>query len=121
MENLNDSKDVNRAWEDIKEYIKTSAKESLGLYKLKKHKPLFDEECSLILDQRNQDKMQGLQDPNQTNVRNLNNVRRKASRHSRNKKKEYLEVKIDELESNSKIENIKRVYRGKIIYELLPA
>jgi hypothetical protein len=29
-----------------------SAKESLGNYELKKHKPWFDEECSELLDQR---------------------------------------------------------------------
>jgi len=31
MENLNDDDDVNRTWENIKENIKTSVKESLGL------------------------------------------------------------------------------------------
>jgi hypothetical protein len=46
LENLTDKKNTNRAWENIKENIKTSAKESLGLYKLKQHKPWFDEECS---------------------------------------------------------------------------
>ena len=39
LENLNDSDDINRAWENIEENIKTSAKESLGLYELKQHKP----------------------------------------------------------------------------------
>jgi len=34
LENVNDDKDVNRTWENIKENIKTSAKESLGLHKL---------------------------------------------------------------------------------------
>jgi hypothetical protein len=43
-----------------------------------------------------------LQDPNQSNVDNPNSVRREASRHCRNKKKEYLKAKIDELETNSK-------------------
>ena len=32
LENLQDSEDINRAWEHIKETIKSSAKESLGLY-----------------------------------------------------------------------------------------
>jgi hypothetical protein len=32
LENLNVSEDINRAWEIIKESIKISAKESLGLY-----------------------------------------------------------------------------------------
>jgi len=44
LENLSDDEDINRAWENIKENIKTSAKDSLGLHKLKKHKPWFDEE-----------------------------------------------------------------------------
>ena len=39
LENLNDDEDVNRTWENIKENIKTSAKESLGLHELKQHKP----------------------------------------------------------------------------------
>ena len=42
--NFSDDEDINRAWEDIKENIKTSAKESLGLHELKQHKLWFDEE-----------------------------------------------------------------------------
>ena len=36
-----------------------------------------------------------VQDPNHNNVDNLNNVRCEASRHFRNKQKEYLKGKID--------------------------
>jgi hypothetical protein len=39
LENLIDSEYINRAWENIKGNIKTSAKKSLGLCKLKQHKP----------------------------------------------------------------------------------
>jgi len=35
LENLSDSEDINRAWENIKENVKISAKEILGLYELK--------------------------------------------------------------------------------------
>ena len=45
LENLSDDEDINRDWENIKENIKTSAKESLGPQELKQHKPWFDEEC----------------------------------------------------------------------------
>jgi len=31
LENLNDNKGINKAWENIKENIKSSAKDSLGL------------------------------------------------------------------------------------------
>jgi hypothetical protein len=44
LENLNDSEDINRVWEDIKENIKTSDKDSLDLYELKQQKPWFDDE-----------------------------------------------------------------------------
>jgi hypothetical protein len=50
--------DINRAWQTIRENIKISAKESLGYYELKKHKPWFDEECSKLLDKRKQAKLQ---------------------------------------------------------------
>jgi len=36
---------IDRAWENIKENIKTSAKESLVLCKLKQRKPWFHDEC----------------------------------------------------------------------------
>jgi hypothetical protein len=55
--------------------------------------------------------MQWVQDPSQSNVDDLNNVRPDASRHFRNKKKAYLKAKIEELETNSKINNIRDLYR----------
>jgi len=54
--------------------------------------------------------MHWLQDPNQSNVDNLNNVRRDSSRHFRNKKNEYLRDKFDELDTN--IRNNRDLCRG---------
>ena len=51
--------------------------------------------------------MQWVQDPSQSNVDDLNNVRREASRHFKNKRKAYLKAKIDVLETDSKIKNIR--------------
>jgi hypothetical protein len=79
-----DDKDIYRAWGNIKENIKTSPTESLGLHKLKQHKPWFHEECLGFLFLFKQAKMQWLQNPNQSNVDNLNNVRHQANRHFRN-------------------------------------
>jgi hypothetical protein len=44
-EGLNESEDINGVWENIKENIKTSAKESLRLHEMKQYKPWLDEEC----------------------------------------------------------------------------
>jgi len=62
---------------------------------VKQHKPWFDKE-----------------DPNQSNVDSINNVRHEATRHFRNKEKDYLKAKIDELETNSKLKNIRDLCRG---------
>jgi hypothetical protein len=63
LEDLDTEVEINSAWETIREYIKTSAKESLGYFELKKNKPWFDEICSKLLDKRKQAKLQWLQDP----------------------------------------------------------
>jgi len=112
LENLIDDEDINGAWEKIKENLNTSAKESLGLHELKQQEPWFDVECLGSLDQMKQVKMQWIRDPRQSSIDNLNNVRREASRHFKNKKKEYLRAKIEELETNSKIKNISDLYWG---------
>jgi hypothetical protein len=79
---------------------------------LKKHKPWIDEECSKLLHQKKQAKLQWLEDPSKINGDILNNVRREASRYFRNKKREHLKNKIDELATNSKYKNIRYLYRG---------
>ena len=48
-----------------------------------------------FLDQRKHAKMQWLRYPNQNNVDNLNNVRREARKHSKNKKKAHWKAKIE--------------------------
>jgi hypothetical protein len=104
--------EINSAWEMIRENIKLSAKESLGYCELEKHKPWFDEACSKLVDQRKQAKLQWLQDPSEINGDNLRIVRCEASRYFRNKKREYLKGKSNELAINSKNKNIRDLYRG---------
>jgi hypothetical protein len=53
-----------------------------------------------------------LQDRSEANEDNLSDVRLEASRHFRNKKREYLKDKNNVLESNSKNKNIRNLYRG---------
>jgi len=56
--------------------------------------------------------MQWIQGPSQSNVDNLNNVRREASRHFKNKQNAYPKAKIEELETNGKIKIIGVLYSG---------
>ena len=89
LESLNDREDINRVCENIKGNISTSAKDSLGLYELKQHKPRFDEECLRFFRSK---KMRCLDDPNTSNVDILITVRCEARTHFRNKEKEYFQA-----------------------------
>jgi hypothetical protein len=56
--------------------------------------------------------LQWLQDTSEINVDNLNKVRCEVSRYFKNKKREYLKYKINEIATNSKNKNIRDLYRG---------
>jgi len=79
---------------------------------LNQNKHWFDEEYLGFLEGRNWAKLQWIQDPRQSNEDDLNNVRREVSRHFRSKKMAYLRDKIEELKTNSKIQNVRDLYRG---------
>jgi hypothetical protein len=57
LEDLDAEVEINSAWGTIGENTKISAKESLGYFEMKKHRPWFDEGCSELLDQRKQAKL----------------------------------------------------------------
>jgi 50S ribosomal subunit-associated GTPase HflX len=104
--------EIDSSWETAREIITISAKESVGYFQLKKHKPCFEDGCSVLLDQRKQAKFQWLQDPSEINGDNLNNVRCEVCRHFRNKKREYLKDEINVLAMNGKNKNIRDRYTG---------
>jgi hypothetical protein len=56
--------------------------------------------------------LQWLQNPSEIKGDNLNNIRREANRHFREKKREYPKDKINEVASNSKNMNIRHLCRG---------
>jgi hypothetical protein len=64
-----------------------------------------------------QAKLQWLQNPNQINGDNLQILRRETSRTFRNKEREYLKGKINELETNNKNKNIRDLYRGINVFK----
>jgi tellurite resistance protein len=73
----------------------------------KHNKPWYEDECSKLIDQWKQAKLQWLQNSSQINGDNLQNIRRETSRIFRNKKREHLKGKINELETNNKNKNIR--------------
>jgi hypothetical protein len=63
LEKSEDNGDINRAWGNIRENINNLGQEGLGYCESRHRKPWFDEECSTLVDQRKQAKLQWLQDP----------------------------------------------------------
>jgi hypothetical protein len=105
LEHLDAEAEINSACEMIRENINFPAKESLGYFELKKHKPWFEEGCSKLLDKRKEAKLQWLQDAREINGDSLNNVRHDAKRYFRNKKRKYLKDEINEIATKSKNKN----------------
>jgi hypothetical protein len=102
LESIDESFDINNAWEIIRENIKMSAKDNLGYHMLKHNKLWLYDESSKLIDQWKQAKLQWLQNPSQINGNNLKNLRCETSRTFRKKKREYLKSKSNELENNNK-------------------
>jgi hypothetical protein len=97
---------------NIKGNITNLAKDSLGLCERKQHKAWFDVECLHYTDQRMQAEVQRLLDQKENNANNLNNVMHEAIRYFRGKSRDYLKVKINGVDTNSKNKNIRGLYRG---------
>jgi hypothetical protein len=65
-----------------------------------------------LVDQREYSKLQWFQDPSEVNEDDLSNVWWEGSRHFRNKKREYLKDRINDLESSNKNKSITALYKG---------
>ncbi|KAJ4441296.1 hypothetical protein ANN_11150 [Periplaneta americana] len=104
--------DVHSMWENIRDNIKIAAEQSIGYYQTKKKKPWFDEDCCMVVERRKQAKLKLLQDPVEVNRDNYFNIRREANRTLRNKKRDYLKEKLNEVEANSKNKNIRDLCKG---------
>ncbi|PSN39681.1 hypothetical protein C0J52_14417 [Blattella germanica] len=92
--NFNKGTNKNWEWETIRDTIKLSASESVGLLK------------------KRQTKMNWMRERNEQNSEQLCSIRRETTRFLKNKKREYLKEKINDLEINAKNRNIRELYQG---------
>ncbi|KAJ4426281.1 hypothetical protein ANN_27093 [Periplaneta americana] len=104
--------DVNSIWENIRDNIKIAAEQSIGYYETKKKKPWFDKDCCMVVERKKQAKFKFLRDPVEANRDNYFNKSREANRRLRNKKRDYLKEKLNDVETNNKNKNIRDLYKG---------
>lgn len=109
MDNLHDSEDIFRPWENNEEDIQVSSNNSLVCINAESINCNFMKNVHNFRESRL--KVQWLQDPNKSNVINLNTVRREAGKYV-GKNKEYLKIKIKEPERNNKNKNIRDLYKS---------
>lgn len=78
---MTDESSVEDDWNFLKTFITLSAQTSLGEMTRRKRRDWFDEECSLAINKKNQDRMMYLGRP----------IRAKKKRHSNNQGKKPIE------------------------------
>ncbi|KAJ4441455.1 hypothetical protein ANN_11310, partial [Periplaneta americana] len=110
-EEVKEELNVNSAWKSIGD-IKISAEQSIGYYETKKKKPLFDEDCCVIVERRKQAKLKFLQNALEANRDNYFSEQLETSRTLRNKKRDYFKEELDKVETNSKNKNNRDSYKG---------
>jgi len=103
---------VDDTWVKIRDSIKASAKEKVGVLETNRIKPLFDEEYSELANKRKNTKLLWLRNPNYQTAEEFSNVRRDTCRMFRKKKRNYMKAKVNKLEENSKNKNIQEMYKG---------
>ena len=81
---------VDDTWVKIRDSIKASAKEKVGILETIRNKPWFDEECSELANTRKQTKLLWLQSPNNQTAEDFSNVRHDTCRMFRKKKCDYM-------------------------------
>ena len=71
---------VEDTWVNIRDSIKASAKEKVGILETKRYKFWFDEECSELANKRKYTKLFWLLSPNNQTPEDFSNVRRDTCR-----------------------------------------
>jgi hypothetical protein len=117
LKDLDAEVEINSPWETIRENIKISAKESLGYFELKKHKPWFDEGCSKLVDERKQAKLQWLQNPSEINGDNLKDKIMELATNSKNKNVGDLYREINEFEAYQPRNNLMKDENGDLLVD----
>lgn len=113
LEESEENDEPNSRWTAIEKTIKGVAKKVLGKQKKSKSKPWFDEECELWFEKRKKAKLDSLRnESDRTAVDTYLTVRKQAAAIYRGKKHEHQKGEIRKIETNSKENNPREMYKG---------
>ena len=86
----------------IRDSIRASAEEKVGIFQTYKNKLWFDQEWSELVNKRKQTKLVWLQNPNNQAAEDLTNIMRDNCRTTKKTKRDYMKAKVNKLEENGK-------------------
>jgi len=108
-------------WEAICDTVKGATKERVGEKKHQRNKPWFAEECLKLHEERKQARQELLSNKSEANANHYSNGNEtNATRVFRNKKREYLMQKIQEIEENVKTNNIRSLILSDFLFHAWP-
>lgn len=112
LTDMTDESSVEDDWNFLKTFITLSAQTSLGEMTRRKRRDWFDEECSLAINKKNQDRMMYLGRPTRAKKAAFEQSRKEANRILRKRKRTYMNSFIMRLEEDFRENNPREAYKG---------
>ena len=111
LELAEESEDIDNSWQTINKAITKAADNVLGKQPKNKHKTWFDEECKKILEERNRARQSVLQRRTDESIRVYSELRGKARKLMRTKKRQHDQRRLEEMERDSNHNRSKKFYK----------
>lgn len=111
MENKEESNNINAIWDNITDSLKTGAIQVLGYEKKSKWKAWFDDECEEINKSKREARIEWLRTNEQEHLNDYREKRKAACKLYKQKKNEWIDDKMREIEFSSMNNNVRSFYR----------
>jgi hypothetical protein len=97
IEGEEETDNVQKRWEHLKQARKATAEEIIGETKYKKNKEWIDEECATYIREKNKARQKKLQEQTRSNCEEYQEWRRKTNRIRKRKKTENIKKQLEEI------------------------
>lgn len=110
-DNLNEDKPINEISRQINSIIHKGAKNTIGYIQKQKQKNWFDEECKAAIEERRAKSVSAIENRDEANIEAYREERRKTKKLTRKKKREFLNNKLDQIEKEDNMKNVRSFYQ----------
>ncbi|KAI5720190.1 hypothetical protein M8J77_003158 [Diaphorina citri] len=110
-DNLNEDKPINEISRQINSIIHKGAKNTIGYIQKQKQKKWFDEECKAAIEERRAKRVSAIENRDEASIEAYREERRKTKKLMRKKKREFLNNKLDQIEKEDNMKNVRSFYQ----------